>query len=458
MALICAVIWTAATNAFVHTMTRRLEVSSITRLSTSLSTPTGTNFTSFHDGDRGTVKKSPSSTIKIVPAHQIDCSEDYDQNDQNDSPDFNEFHRHLKRVSFKVRNSKTRATLMDDELKRLETKFYKLTGDDGATRTTDSPKHSYQGSIFRPDSKCYAMVINAYAKSGHGRTQAILAEETCRRFEKFNPDAHANAFMMKGVMKAWLGVGDLKKAEEWLMKMEASYARTLESENAPDMMSYTLFLEALALSNGDYEAKAGPLSLKILGRMRSAYLRGRNLLVMPTLRTYLSVMRCQERSYRGIVAVNKLRDVLEQLEKDYEAFGRPDSCTPNAQAVMSVINAASKCRGNMQAILIMEEVIQNLQKRFEMTGELEYRPIDQMYTLLLSAYSKVNAENAPICSNKVGEFLAMMSKNDMSPSIYATTAGTYQCSEQQANCSLFIAIFSDLLGLDIGSYKSYGKR
>ncbi len=424
VALFCVILSTVATNAFVHTMTRRpIGVKPPTQLYTSLSTPTGRNFTAFHDDDRADIKKViTKNSIKIIPIHQIDHSE---MDATEDSSDFNEFHRHLKRVSFKVRNSKTRAILMDDELKRLETKFYNLTGDDMPTCRLAPSQYSYHGPTYRPDSKCYAMVINAYAKSGHGRTEACLAEEACERFEMFNPESNANSFMMKGILKAWLGVGELEKAEQCLMKMENCYKKTHQFQDAPDMMSYTLFLEALAHCRGDYESQAGSLSLELFHRMRTAYIFGENSHAMPTLRTYLAVMRCQERSYRGIIAVNKIRNVLEQLERDYEVFGRPDTCRPNAQAAMLVISIASKCRGNMQAIRIMETVLQKLQERFEESGELEYRPLDQMYTLLFSAYSKVNAENAPTCSKKVDKFLAMMQKNEMTPSIYATTAGMY---------------------------------
>lgn len=439
MAWICAVLSTVATNAFVHTLSRRCQVVTNTRLYTSLSTPTGRNFTAFDDNDKSIGSRRVGNPIKIIPMQDIDQTkpDDDDENDDDDeSVQFNDFHKYLKKVAFRIRNSKKRACIMDDELKRLETNFYNLTGKDSPKCLLPPPQNSYNGPVLRPDAKCYTMVINAYAKPGLGRTEAHLAEEVCRRFEVYNPGVPSNAFMMKGLLKAWIGVENLKKAEECLSKMEECYASTRHVHNAPDMMVYTLFLEALASSVGEYEAQAGPLSLKILHRMRTSYLSGNNPQAMPTLRTYLAVMRCQECSSRGIIAVNKIRKILEQLENDYNSFGRPETCKPNAQATKAVISAASKCRGNMQAIGIMEEVIQKLQKRFEETGEHEYRPLDPMYTLLFSAYSKVNTENAQRCSQKVDEFLAVIAKNEMTPSIFATTSAIRALVNDKSDTSL----------------------
>ncbi len=71
----------------------------------------------------------------------------------------------------------------------------------------------------------------------------------------------------------------------------------------------------------------------------------------------------------------------------------------------------------------MEECIDELQVRFEETGDPDYQPLDQMFTLLFSAYSRVNLKDSQGLCEKVDGYLATMARNMMKPSIYATTAG-----------------------------------
>jgi hypothetical protein len=437
VALICVILSTAATygDAFQnseHGITKRNSLlGSSTSLSASLSTPTGSNFTDFHDGENGNSgrnKRVPSTHIQIVPM-------DHTAHEGRD-PNFNQFHKYLKTISQRTRNSNTRAFLMDDELKRLETRYYKLTGDDVPRCKFDPTRHSYNGSNFRPDPKCYAMITNAYSKANLARAGALAAEAACRRFEEYNAEEHANAFLLKGIVVAWLNAGDFKRASTWLQKMEDTYESTGHPSDTPDTMTYTLFMEALATSSGAFAREAGELSMEILHKMRRGYLFEGNLQVIPTRRTYVAVMRCQERSYQGIIAVNKIQKVFQQLQEDYELFGRPDSCKPTVDAAMSLVILATKCRGNMQAIFLVEEVLQGLQQRYEETGDPEYVPPEKMITLLLSAYSKVNPQSAERCSRKVEEVFSLLEKNGMVPSIFAVTAAIRAKVNDRSDASL----------------------
>lgn len=395
-----------------------------TRLATSLSTPTGTNVTAFKDDDDDQRKTRPQNSIHIdhLPHRE---HKDYDN---GRDPNFNEFHSYLHRISTNVKNPKTRANLMDDELKRLEAKYYDLSGDDVPECRYEPSKFSYAGPRFQPDEKCYAMVINAYAKSGLGKVGALLAEATAERFEHYHPGKQVNAFIMRGIVRSWVDADDLKRAEQWLNKMEERYDETREPKDAPDTATYNFFLNALVHSK--YKKQAGGLSMTILEKMRNGYLKRGNQQVMPTLPTYLTVIRCQQFSRReGMANVLRMRKILQLLEQDYEAFGRPDSCKPTAEASLPIIEVATKFRGNIQSIMIAEDVLRVLHERYEETKDPEYLPIDQMYTLLFAAYSKVNSQYAARCSEKVDEVLKIMEKNGMDPSIFAVTAGTFQISE-----------------------------
>jgi hypothetical protein len=338
-------------------------------------------------------------------------------------PHFNEFHQYLKRLSMRIRNGERRATLMDNELKRQETKYFRLSYDDALLIGYKASDRPYDGPTFRPDAKAYSMVINAYTKSGLGTAAATLAEEAAGRYEKFNPGLQTNAFMIRGIVKAWLIAGNTSNAEEWINKMEDNYAITRSPDDAPDAATYTLFLEALSNSLEDSTPGAGDISMKILRKMRMTYLSEERLQIMPTNETYQAVMKCQQKSHRGMIAVNKMYAVLKQQAEEYEEFGRPQSCKPGASCVLPLIALASEKRGNLEAIRIMEECIDELQARFEETGDPDYQPLDQMFTLLFSAYSRVNFKDSQGLCEKVDGYLATMARNMMKPSIYATTAG-----------------------------------
>jgi hypothetical protein len=390
-----------------------------TDLSVSLSWISGRNVTEFSEGDEENNnnkvdRKLSRAPIKILPMDRLVRSTN------GDDPQFNEFHQYLKRISLKIRNGKRRVNLMDNELKRMETKHFMLSMDGAQECQYEKSELSYEGPVFRPDSKAYSMVINAYTKSGLGTTAATLSEETARRYEEYNPGHHANAFMIRGIVKAWINAGNLDKAGQWIEKMDENYAITRSPDHAPDSTTYTLFLEALSSSSNP---AAGDMSMKILRKMVKAYLSKQNLQIMPTNQTYQAVMKCQQKCHPGMTGVNKMHDVLKQQAAQYEEFGRPQRCKPGASSALPLIVLASEKRGNMQAIRIVEQCIEELQARFEETGDADYQPLDQIFTLLFSAYSKVNFKDALGLSEKVDIYLSMMERNQMSPSIYVTTAG-----------------------------------
>jgi len=394
-----------------------------TDLSVSLSWTSGKNVTDFSEDGR---RKNRTTKRKLTPAPIKIVSIDHNiQSTDTENSHFNEFHKYLKRISQKIRNGERRVHRMDYELKRMEYMYFKLSEDHAPDSPYESYERPYDGPVFRPDLRSYSMVINAYSKSGLGRTAAQKCKEAALRYETFNPGYHANAFMIRGIVKAWLAAGDLDKAMEWIEKMEDNFAMTRSPDDAPDAETYTLYLEALSSSSAkESDPTAGSISMTILRKMGRDFLSEENLEMMPTERTYHATMMCQQKSYTGMTALNKMYTVLKQQVADYEEFGRPESQgKPGVSSVLPVIKFASENRGNMQAIHIMEECIDQLQAKFEETGDLDYVPLEQMFTLLFSAYSKVNFQYAGGLSEKVDRYLSMMERNKMKPSIYVTTAG-----------------------------------
>jgi hypothetical protein len=407
-------------QAFSLSSSQKSPVLSPAGLFASLSWPTGRNITDV-SGDNGgkhhSDRKPSRAPITIVSM---------DQNVQTTSrdPHFNEFHQYLKHLSFKIRNGERRAKLMDNALMILETRHFKISQGAGQQSRPEASERSYDGPVFRPDAKAYAMVINAYAKAGTGQTGATLAEEVARRYERFNPGQLSNAFMIRGIVKAWLLAGNTEKGEHWIRKMEDNYATTRSPEHAPDATTYTLLIEALS-SQGESTPAAADIAIQILQKMRNAYISDENLQIMPTRQTYQAVMKCQQKSYTGMTSVNKMYAVLKQQITDHEEFERPQCSKPDASSVLPLLAVASEKRGNLQAIRIMETCIEELQSRFEETGDPDYQPLDQMFTLLFSAYSKVDFKESQGLSEKVDGYLATMERNMMKPSIYVCTAGKW---------------------------------
>lgn len=161
--------------------------------------------------------------------------------------------------------------------------------------------------------------------------------------------------------------------------------------------------------------------------MRRLFLLEEDPSFLPDRATYKTVMKCQQNAYqgrdRGMLALRKIDQVYRQQEKDYENFGRPLAIRPCVDSVLPVCEAASRCHGSMEAITVAEKYLQNFQERYDRTKDPEFRPVESMYTWLLSSYARVSAKHASQCSKKAGEILEIMTQNKMLPSKYALTAG-----------------------------------
>jgi hypothetical protein len=105
-----------------------------------------------------------------------------------------------------------------------------------------------------------------------------------------------------------------------------------------------------------------------------------------------------------------------------------EALKPKSIAAMPMFNAASRCRGGIRAAEKAEKLLQELQTRYDETGDPEYHPLEAMYTTLLSAYSKVEPKSAYRGAKRVDELLEAMKRNNMKPSARAITAGKRYCN------------------------------
>ena len=343
------------------------------------------------------------------------------------------FYRYLRTLIKKIKSVKTRALVLDDELKRLEIRYYNLTGDDSPRCTyAASNQYTYKGPLVRPDDRCYSLVCNSY--SAIGKRGAHLAEEVLRRYGKHGGDSY-NSRLLTGVMKAWAFADDWDKADFWLMTMENRYKETGDPNNAPKSITYSLYIKALS-SSKKLETDAAEKSLEILDKMRDLYISGENAFALPTRFTYSSVMKCQERAFGGVKAVERVEDLYRQLEDDYKVFGGKD-LKPAAIDALPVFTAVMHRKGSTKAAKYAENILQELQLRYEETGDINYRPTEIMYASLLSTYAKVSAHEAKRCSLQADKLLDAMKRNKLKPSAHTITSGTYARGFLKALCVCF---------------------
>lgn len=148
-----------------------------------------------------------------------------------------------------IRDKRERVLKMDAELAIMEdrwnlciSKNYQYTGWYLKDEDTSNGR-SYTGLAFEPDASCYSIVAAAYAKAGMGDEGAKRAESLVERLSLY-PGTHKQGHqkeLQSAIMKAWAMADNWTKANEWLDRI------TVDG-STPDMMTYTMFLEALAQS------------------------------------------------------------------------------------------------------------------------------------------------------------------------------------------------------------------
>jgi hypothetical protein len=318
---------------------------------------------------------TPSSALENLTG-------DGDLHNAVEFPSYNHFRAYLKDMKRFIKSKTTLANRMDDELKRLEIQVYNLTGQEAPTCRYPPSDKCYGGPPIEPCENCYAMVCNAYAKSGLGRLGAELAEEVYKRYEKQMATGQRPSKIIKtAVLSAWAHADDWGKADEWLQQMENQFAVTKNEQDAPDMISYTCYIDGMANSRtlrGDEIARR---SLEILDRTHKQARSGVNPFALPNRYSYISVMKCQIRSGKEIESIDDVERIYRMMEEEFHRLQRYD-LKPKSVAAMPIFNAAARSRGGIKAAKRGEIFLKEIKDRYEATGDQDYRPLEGMYTSL----------------------------------------------------------------------------
>jgi len=236
---------------------QKLGTSSFLAASVAPSETTPSNSTTQED-DVTTTTSSSSDTEGnqeyriIVPRDDDNDSSGEEEGDNNNNNEENksskswrqkrQFRSFLRGLSKKIYNKKTLANRMDDELKNMEIRKYKINYHEDTRLQFRYPKSiEYAGDIVEPDVSCYAMVANAYARAGLGRTGAELAEQVLDRCDEFSKNQRPNTILKTACLNAWIHADDWSMADYWIKQMEEQYHETGLEMDAPDAMYVSYF-------------------------------------------------------------------------------------------------------------------------------------------------------------------------------------------------------------------------
>jgi hypothetical protein len=338
----------------------------------------------------------------------------------------NPFLDHLEERLSQVRKTEYLAHYMDDDLKRMETKYYNLSDEDAPKCTHEESEFSYDGPITRPDATCYEIVTQAYANAKTGTEGALLAEDVIRRFESREEDGgYADRYMLKGVLKAWVRVLNFEKASSLLKLMELRFNETKDMELAPDTRMYNVFTDGLADFGVADKAYSAKTASEILHSMRSRYISGENPIAMPNRYTYTHVMLCESRIGNGVESFERIEKLYRQLETDYRDLDF-EGLKPDALSALPLFQVAVNSRGNCKVAERAFNLFDELQQRYIETGDPAYRPLEKMYKYLFTSVARLDASQAKTLSNRVDQLIESMKNDFMVPSVYTMTTGKFK--------------------------------
>ena len=167
------------------------------------------------EGDDDGEENTDQSVQQHKRADQIEIIKYKKHAKKNKGKSWCPFHFYLHQQRGSIRDPSTRALHMDDELNRMESKFYQSGNDDlpQIWFPLDHGFDHYIGNVLRPNERSYELVLHAYFKANLGKEGAERAEIVLSRYEKFNTAKQATTKMMAFVMKAFIAAGDLKRTE-----------------------------------------------------------------------------------------------------------------------------------------------------------------------------------------------------------------------------------------------------
>lgn len=304
------------------------------------------------------------------------------------------FFYHLQEKYRDLKNPMTKALHIDDELKRMESRYHQL-GSENLPQINFPLSYGfrlYEGNIVRPSEQVYELVARAYSKASLGQDGVIVAEDLIARYEQFNPSQFATTKMMAFVMKTCIAAGNLKRAEHWLQRIERRYEVTQRLEDLPGYYVYNPFILGLRNIPGLYRRDVAKRSMKALEKIALLSKTTKHKHIFPGRNMYLEVMKYQEEGYHGEVAFDRIVKVFRLLQQSYLESDKNPKLKPTVEALALVFVAASKCSFPREDKIIkkVNALFDEYDELYKETGDIDFCPNAIICNSLNSMYARLN--------------------------------------------------------------------
>lgn len=313
-----------------------------------------------------------------------------------------------------ISNPSIRALHMDDELKRLESRYYQLAGDDLAdiNYPLGHGLDHYKGGIVKPNKRAYELCLRMYTRAKLGKEGAECAEDLVARYEKYNSPHVASSKMMAFAMKACISAGAHERTELWLHRIEQKYELTQKIEDYPGYYIYNPYVDGLKNMEDVSGRMAAKKAMGVLNKINIPSERALKYELFPGRDLYLDIMKYQERGYRGSAAFFRIERVFRQLQENYELTNKNPRLKPSIDMLTPVFVAASKCwfPHDEKVAVMASALFDEYDELYRETGDPDYRPNGKICNCLNSIYARMNRHSMNLSeyTNKIKSLVQRM--------------------------------------------------
>lgn len=205
--------------------------------------------------------------------------------------------------------------------------------------------------------------------------------------------------------------------------MEKRFNETKDIDLAPDTRKHNAITEGLA-SVGDISHNEAKVARKTLHSMRTRYFSGENPIAMSTRYICTHVMLCEARVGNTNDSFWRVEKLYRQLENDYRDLNS-DILKPDAASALPLFQVAVGVKRNSIVLERAFEVFDELWARYIETGDPFYRPLEKMYTYLLTSFAKLGPSKAKDFSSRLDKLIESMKKDYSVPTASIRRAGKF---------------------------------
>lgn len=237
----------------------------------------------------------------------------------------------------------------------------------------------YADPLCQPDTKAFAAVLNAWAKSNH-KNASHRALAILNRMQEL-PGIKTNAIVYTTVMDAFAKQGKAVEAEQLLNELTQKYEATQDQDYLPTVVAFSVVIDAWSKSN---HPKAAIRAEAILERMQELSQDKPEL--QPNVVSFNCVLHAWAVS-RHSQAPERAETILNLMHNLYVKSGN-GAVKPNAISMTTVINSwAKNSRRDLRAAPRAEAILNHMCQLYN-EGDTDMKPDIVCFTAVMDAYAK----------------------------------------------------------------------